>query len=266
MPQQLKTILSIAGSDPTGGAGIQADIRAGNALGLHVLTAITSLTSQNSKGLKSNYIVPAKVLKQELKSITEDVAPDAVKIGLVGSVENLIAIAEFLKTLQKDTPVIIDPVLKITTQSEDQSFKTAELRELYLKRLFPIATVVTPNLEELDKLTGKKEITETTLNDLQTQAAVIKGGHDSKIVIEDILLTPEKKVVETHGRINCRNLHGTGCVYSTFMTSFMALGLTLEESFRKTSQKIYDIITKSCDYKLGESSYGPLNINENYII
>ena len=256
MSRKLKTLISIAGSDPTGGAGIQADVRAGSAMGVHVLSAITALTAQNSNGIRKIELVSPQMLQAQLRSIIEEVIPDSVKIGMIGSVKNLGIIVDFISALPKGTPVVVDPVLK-STAGDNSLFDddNREMIKIYKEKLFPIVTVVTPNIPELEIL---GDITELC------QAIVIKGGHSSRDVIEDILLFKDSKVSHSHPRMKCGNLHGTGCVYSSILASYLALGRSLEDAFVSTCSKMEEIISNSCDYSLGSSDYGPLNIN-NYL-
>lgn len=249
MPKKLKTLLSIAGSDPVGGAGIQADIKAGTRVGVHVMTVITAVTSQNSKGIQDLGILPNRIVKTQIDSILEDVLPDAVKIGMIGSYENALVIEDFLNTLSENIPVVIDPVL---TASADHNnlFKEESLLNFYVDNLFPLATVITPNFKEFN-----------TLNSLKTESYIITGIEDDEN-INDILYSPEGKIEISHKKISCINLHGTGCTFSSLLASYLALGYPLNKAFQMASQTIHEIIFDSMDYKLGTSEYGPLNINK----
>lgn len=268
-PSKLKTLLSIAGSDPMGGAGIQADIKTGTMMGLHVVTAVTAVTVQNSNGLMDLGAVSPDSLKAQLMAIMEDVIPDAIKLGMIGSVENLYIVAEFLKCLYNEIPIIIDPILNITANNakaiEQNDIDT--VANLYIDNLFEFASVITPNLKELTSLSGNSPLDLNDplifLNKLHSKAVIIKGGHSDKEMVEDLLITENGMSISRHKRVTCKNLHGTGCVFSSMIASFLAKGKNLEESFQLTSQNLSDIILSSCDYTLGDSSYGPLNIN-NY--
>lgn len=265
MSDKLKTLLTIAGSDPMGGAGIQADIRVGIEMGVHVITAITALTSQNSKGLIEVGVVDSKILKSQLEAIMEEVIPDAVKIGMIGSLENMAIIESFLNNLPKTIPVVIDPVLYISSEginSTKSKLYYQEIKEGYISKLFSKATVVTPNLKELELLTGNADVNDMTLERLNTKAAVIKGGHSQEGIIKDKLLSYGNHIkVFTHEKKKCKNLHGSGCVFSSLMACFLINGEDIEEAFFNTCHKIKNIINKSDLYSLGTSNYGPLNIN-----
>lgn len=271
MLSKLKTILSIAGSDPTGGAGIQADIRTGVSKGTHVMTAITGVTVQNSKGLSEIGLVNPNILDAQLNAIIEEVTPDAIKIGMIGSRENLEVISDFLKTIPKNVPVVVDPVMKATADG-NQLMKDGEkiITPLnYRESILPFSWVITPNIEELKILLENNIFNSqdplSITNNLNTNAVIIKGGHSEESDIQDILITRRAIYKNSHRRIECKNLHGTGCVYSTLMAIYLAKGETLEDAFNKTSSDLFQIINNSCDYNLGNSSYGPLNIN-NYCI
>lgn len=263
MPKKLKTLLSIAAADPTGGAGIQADIRSGIRLGLHVVTAITALTVQNSKKFSFVYPTSPEFLKDQLEAITEDVMPEAVKIGMVGSPENIMVIRDFIFTLPATTPVVIDPVLSASAQNNillDTQGNYEWKEKLYIDNLFPLATVVTPNLPEFQALSRfSNSLT------LGAKALVLKGGHSDDKMVTDTLITSGKKLEISNSRYDCRNLHGTGCTFSSLMASYIALGNSIEEAFRLTTSEMNKIISESCNYQLGNSDYGPLNIN-NYML
>lgn len=269
MCHQLKTLLSIAGSDPTGGAGIQADIRVGISLGIHILTAITAVTAQNSHGIQLIKAVSPEVLKTQLQSLSQDVIPDAIKIGMIGSVNNLEVVVEFIHSvikLNSKISVIVDPVIKATAgdiQLIDNIKEQKKLLELYMECLFPLSSVITPNIEEVSLFLGHNDL--KSAEQMNSKAIVIKSENSDLDFIEDTLLINDSAIRHRHPKYKCKNLHGTGCAYSTFLASYMALGYSLEKAFLLTSDKMSEIISRSCDYYLGTSSYGPLNVN-NYII
>lgn len=263
-PKKLKTILSIAGSDPVGGAGIQADIRAGNFAGVHVMTALTAVTSQNSKSVSDLGIVNAENLKKQLYAILAEVIPDAVKIGMIGSMENAKVIWNVLSELSYKIPIVIDPVLKSTVGDTALS-KDKGMTSFYIDQLFPLSTIVTPNLEEL-KMLGVKDIMDTENisglpMSLNTNAVILTGIKDQKENIRDILyMKDQAPIIQIHPVLDHQNLHGTGCAFSTLLASNLALGFSIEDSFKNASSAINSIISKSSDYELGSSTYGPLNI------
>lgn len=279
MPVKLKTLLAIGGSDPLGGAGIQADIRAGVRLGIHVSTAVTAVTVQNSKGLLSLNPVSSDLLDSQLRSIFDDLIPEALKVGMVGSLENANVVSRILKNCKEDIPVVVDPLLKISADSSASSVCNKEdLMEYYQNEIFPYATVVTPNLEEADdflRLNGMNlkisapEKGAELLRLWKCNAVILKGGHSSDDMVTDYFADSlDNSIVVSeisYPRIACANLHGTGCTYASLIAGYLALGFPLSDAFRKTSASLHDIISASCDYRLGESDYGPLNVN-SYIL
>ena len=274
MPEKLKTILSIGGSDPTGGAGIQTDIRCGISLGLHVATAITAVTVQNSHDIMAVNPVDSNILKKQTEAILEDVMPDAVKIGMIGSVENVKVISDFIKYLPDEIPLVVDPVISASVGSPLSVSPQGDMISKYITEILPFATVATPNLSEAEEFLNSIGIKPAKDNlalssqfliHLGLNAIILKGGHQKKEVITDYLADNIGGAVviseSSHKRVECGNLHGTGCDYSAFLASYLALGFPLQDAFLKTSSKMWEIISHSCDYMLGKSEYGPLNIN-----
>lgn len=249
MPKKLKTLLSIAGSDPMGGAGIQADIRTGMSLGLHVVTAVTAVTAQNSREFKDLGVISHELLRLQLGSIREDVTPDAVKVGMIGSLQNLKVVIDYLRTLPPGTPVVVDPILK-STVGDNRMYEEDNFMDVFQNELVPLATVITPNCEEAVSFQG-------------ANAKITTGIQVDKESIKDVLVMGDVILEYIHPKIATHNLHGTGCTYSSLLASFLALGNSLETSFMSASERMAQIIACSCDYSLGASVYGPLNIN-NY--
>lgn len=273
MTQPLITLLAIGGSDPCGGAGIQADIKAGSSLGVHVLTAVTTVTAQNSYKFDNSYPIPPEILEQQLGAVLEEVIPDAVKIGMLGSLENGEVISRFIKKLPDSVPIVVDPVLKASVGelSSDSSFEY--ILNFYESMILPYADAVTPNIPEADIFLKFNRL-ETIKDDMEkaaallklwkTNAVILKGGHSEGDEISDYLADYLDGVViiskSSHKKIPCLNLHGTGCVYASLLAAFLSLGFPLHEAFLKTSERLHEIITESCNYSLGNSKYGPLNI------
>lgn len=266
MAQKLTTLLSIAGSDPMGGAGIQSDIRVGQLLGLHVLTAITSVTSQNSKGVKDLGVLKSDILHSQLESISEEVCPDAIKIGMIGSKENLFVIKEYIERLPQKIPVVIDPILAAT--SDNSSMLQKEDRDnfakLYTKYLFPVSTIITPNLEELMAIINLPQTIQPPIAELKEkfpfENMVVTGWRINESKISDLIILGNTSFIYDHNYIDCNNLHGTGCCFSSLLAGHLAFGYSVLDSIKLTHRYMDDIIRRSCDYFLGKSDYGPLNI------
>lgn len=281
----LKTILTIAGSDPMSGAGIQADIKAAASRSVFALSAISVITAQNSRGVSSFTPVPPDVLKAQLDAITEEVIPDAIKIGIIGSVENARVILDFLRHLPK-IPVILDPVIGSTSGSP---FCPPALFDFLMTHLIPASSVVTPNIPEALRLAGMsaidfpisdgddlKKLSSLLLHKFKSPAILLKGGHlltsetpgsskeTENSVITDTLAyydnAEELFLQIPHHKTISPNLHGTGCTLSSLLASEIALGSPLPEAFHTATSIMEDIICKSIGYSLGQSHNGPLNL------
>lgn len=268
MQRQLISILTIAGSDCSGGAGIQADIRAAALRGVFATTAVTAVTVQNSHGLTDMIVTKPSAVIGQMKAIFEDSPPMAIKIGMIGSLENGRAIATFLKEYCRDIAIVIDPVMKASaggTLSADKD----HIIGFYVNDLFPLATIVTPNLEEAECFGAYKgdEAAKATLllKKFKCRGVVLKGGHSAGNLITDTLAEyAADDVIVMHSvtasRENCRNLHGTGCTFSSILAAELAKGSNISEAFRTASWTLKGIISDSSGYSLGNSGYGPLNL------
>lgn len=272
MQRKLVTLLTIAGSDCTGGAGIQADIRAAAACGVYAMSVVTAVTAQNSKGVANILPISYHDLKAQLQAISEEIIPDAVKIGMIGSIDNCEVIADFLETLPSSIPIVVDPVLA-SSAGGDLSSNKPKLADLMISRLFPLSDVVTPNLKEAEYFIGKtfdcvnhgstQGIAAELLKIFRSKAVILKGGHLSGNILVDTLVSkedPDTPRKYRSKRIVCKNLHGTGCTYASILASELAKNNTIGNAFFKASSMINDIISKSIDYDFGASNYGPLNV------
>lgn len=268
MNKKLHTLLSIAGSDSMGGAGIQADLRSGISLGVHVLTAITAVTVQNSKGIRDLGLVSPKILEKQLEAIFEEINPDAVKIGLIGSLDAAEIITDFLLKLPEKTSVIVDPVYGGSADAK-LLYSPEEYKKIYLDILNLPNVILTPNCKELNILFNINieeafDYMDLTglLKKIETEYLVITGVPFREDFLTDILISEQEIVKINHKRIDCCNLHGTGCCFSSLLASNLALGKKVKEAFELSVNEMGHIIANSTKYTLGESSYGPLNINE----
>lgn len=184
---------------------------------------------------------------------------------MIGSLENGVAIANFLKDYAAATPIVIDPVMKASAGG-NLSAAVEDLIGFYTEELCPLATVVTPNLEEA-KLFGSSGASQSEqaislLDILNCKAVVLKGGHSNDDTITDVLAVKSGRtpIEMSAPKIDCKNLHGTGCTLSSIMAAELAKGFSIKDAFITASVKMKDIIAKSSEYKLGSSDYGPLNI------
>ena len=253
----MKTALTIAGSDSSGGAGIQADIKTMTMLGVYAMSAITALTAQNTTGVTAVLEVPPKFLEQQLDAVFEDIPPDAVKIGMVSSAELIKTIAQKLEFYGAKN-IVVDPVMVATSGAkliDDNAVETLK------KFLFPLATVITPNIPEAEKLSG---IEIKSAEDMKTAAKIIfenhgcavlcKGGHSLNDA-NDILFDGEIKIFNGK-KISTSNTHGTGCTLSSAIAAGLAKNLNLTESI--SAAKNYISGALNFGLNLGRGN-GPMN-------
>ena len=257
---KMKTALTIAGSDSSGGAGIQADIKTMTMNGVYAMSAITALTAQNTTGVRAIQEATPEFLKQQLDAIFEDIFPDAVKIGMVSSSELIGVIADRLKYYNAKN-VVVDPVMVATSGSV--LMKTDAVQTL-ITELLPISTLVTPNIPEAQVLSG---LTIETKEDMVTAAKRIGGGYQCAVLLKgghsvndaNDLLYANGEVVWFEGkRINNPNTHGTGCTLSSAIASNLAKGFMLAESVQRAKDYIAGALTAMLD--LGKGS-GPMMHN-----
>ncbi len=255
----MKSVLTIAGSDSSGGAGIQADIKTIQAHNLFAQSAITALTAQNTTGVYGVFDVPADFVAQQIDVVFDDIRPDAVKIGMVSSPAIVEAIADALVRNQASN-IVVDPVMVATSGSElSSSDAVVALRE----RLIPLATVITPNMPEAEVLAGDaisgadgQERAASSIASAFGVAVLVKGGHGENDA-NDVLAYPTGAVVRFDGeRVDTRNTHGTGCTLSSAIACGLAAGKTLEESIADAKRYITGALAAGLD--LGRGS-GPLD-------
>jgi hydroxymethylpyrimidine/phosphomethylpyrimidine kinase len=250
-----KLILSIAGSDPSGGAGIQVDIKTIHACGGYALTAITSLTVQNTLGVKKVDPVSADFLKAQLKSLSDDFTIHAVKIGMLGSAENARIVARWLKR-QSIRYVVWDPVLKATSGA--CLYPLAQMTEL--KNLIPLCSVMTPNQAELEYLVPSKMNEQKRAEVLLKRGAlgvVVTGGSGQTKCIDTLYFQKNQQtkfVSQESRRIRSRNQHGTGCVFSTALACFLAEEMNLEKAFQRAKEFTFKALQAAARKKWGQGS------------
>ena len=254
---KIKTALTIAGSDCSGGAGIQADIKTITMNGVYAMSAITALTAQNTTGVRAIQESPPEFLQQQIDAVFEDILPDAVKIGMVSSSKLIHIIAERLK-YYKATNIVVDPVMVATSGSS--LLKTDAVNTLVYE-LLPVATLVTPNIPEAQILSGmsidNKEDMEKaakTISDNFNCSVLIKGGHSVNDA-NDLLYSDGTMQWFEGKRINNPNTHGTGCTLSSAIASNLAKGFPLSVSVQRAKEYISDALEAQLD--LGKGS-GPM--------
>ena len=255
-------VLSIAGSDSGGGAGIQADLKTFSALGCYGMTAITAITAQNTQGVRAIHGVPPEILKAQIEAVVEDIGVDAVKIGMLHSPEVVQVVAWAIRHFGLKR-VVLDPVMVAT--SGDRLIEQ-ETVQVLVRELFPLATVITPNLDEAELLLGHKiagiealEPAARELLALGAQAALLKGGHLEGKQVVDVLLQPGRPPLRlASNRIESRNVHGTGCTLSSAIAAHLALGLDLPQAVTQARGYILQAIAAGADVRTGHG-HGPLN-------
>ena len=265
----MKTALSIAGSDCSGGAGIQADIKTMTMNGVYAMSAITALTAQNTTGVRAIQESTPDFLKQQLDAVFEDIYPDAVKIGMVASSELIHVIADRLRHYGAKN-IVVDPVMVATSGS---ALMKQNAVQTLINELLPISTLVTPNIPEAQVLSGltieSKEDMITAakrIGDNYRCAVLLKGGHSINDA-NDLLYANGRLTWFEGKRINNPNTHGTGCTLSSAIAANLAKGFSLAESVQGAKDYISGALAAMLD--LGKGS-GPMNhafaLNEEFAL
>ena len=252
-------ILIIAGSDCSGGAGIQADIKTVTALGSYAMTAITAITVQNTTGVKSIVSIDPKEISSQIEFTSKDIRPDAIKIGMLHSAEVIKSVISSLDLI-KVKKIILDPVMIAKGGAKLIDDKAVKLLK---DKLIKKVSLITPNIPEAEILTNTKIKTKedmifaaSILINLGVKNVFIKGGHlDSKIV-QDILVNKKEIVIIKNKRITTRNTHGTGCTLSSAIATFFACGKTLKKSCELATKYVNNSIRSNLNYGKG---HGPIN-------
>ncbi|MBR4153443.1 MAG: bifunctional hydroxymethylpyrimidine kinase/phosphomethylpyrimidine kinase [Selenomonadaceae bacterium] len=248
----MKTALTIAGSDSSGGAGIQADLKTFLANGVYGMSAITALTAQNTCGVRSVLNSTPEFLADQLDAIFEDIFPDAVKIGMVSSAELIEIIADKLNRY-KAKNIVVDPVMVATSGAsliDDDAIKTLETK------LFPLATVITPNIPELEEICGTRDMEQGAkkIFDKYGCAVLAKGGHGFNDA-NDYLFDGAGQWFNGR-RIETQNTHGTGCTLSSAIAANLAKGCDLKESVGRAKNYLTGALSTGLNLGKGR---GPLN-------
>lgn len=255
-------VLSIAGSDSGGGAGIQADLKTFSALGCYGMTAITAITAQNTQGVRAIHGVPPDMLRAQIDAVVEDIGVDAVKIGMLHSPEVVAVVADALR--RHHLPhVVLDPVMVATSGDRLMADETVQV---LVRELFPLATVVTPNLDEAALLLGRPIPGIEALDDaarallaLGAPAVLLKGGHLPGDEVVDVLALPDRTLQHLRSpRIATHNGHGTGCTLSSAIAAYLALGQALPEAVALARAYILGAIQAGAAVRTGHG-HGPLN-------
>jgi hydroxymethylpyrimidine/phosphomethylpyrimidine kinase len=250
--RRVPAVLSIAGSDSGGGAGIQADLKAFARCGVHGMTAITALTAQNTTGVSAVHAVPPEMIVEQVRQVVQDIGVDAVKIGMLGTAETAGAVREALELLEPGTPIVIDPVM--VAESGAVLLDDAA-RAALTEQLLPLATVITPNLPEARVLAQTPQADATdlarTLHRLGPQAVVVTGGHRDEVV--DVFFDGDTLEELSGPRHPDGTAHGSGCTHSSALAAHLALGHTPLEAARAARA----IASEAVRDGLGEIGSGP---------
>jgi hydroxymethylpyrimidine/phosphomethylpyrimidine kinase len=255
-------VLSIAGSDSGGGAGIQADLKTFAALGCYGMTAITALTAQNTLGVSGIHAVPPAFLKAQIQAVVEDIGVDAVKLGMLHAPE-VVEVVAWAIDHYKLPNVVLDPVMVATSGDRLIAEETVQV---LVRELFPRACVVTPNLDEAALLVGHAIGGVAALDGaagellaLGAQAVLLKGGHLPGDEVVDLLVQSNgERLRLSSPRIASRNLHGTGCTLSSAIAAHLALGCELPQAVERARAYVVAAMAAGAEVQVGQG-HGPLN-------
>lgn len=257
------TVLTIAGSDSGGGAGIQADIKAISAMGCYAASAITAITVQNTVGVQAVHPVPLDILAGQIDAVLSDIGADAIKIGMLHSAEVVNLVAEKIEQYGIKN-VVLDPVM-VSTSGHRLIEETAI--DSLKSRLMPLARVITPNIPEAEILCSKKIASEKEFAEVakilsldNTVSVLLKAGHLTGETLVDYFYNAEDGSIALlpSKRVNTRNTHGTGCTLSSAFAAALAKGETLTKAAQSAKQYIQQAIISGAKYQIGKG-HGPVN-------
>ncbi len=255
--------LTIAGSDSSGGAGIQGDLKTFAALGVYGASVITALTAQNTRGVSAIHCVPGDFIAAQLDAVFGDLDIRAVKIGMIASAEAVLAVARKLKTLG-GVPIVLDPVMAATS---GDPLLDADAEQALRERLIPLADLITPNLEEAARLLGDDESAadEAGMRDQASRllrlgpgAALVKGGHGAGAQAVDILMLGSAETRLTSPRVATGNTHGTGCTLSSAIAAGLARDMTLEQACIRAKAYLAGALEAAGALQVGQGA-GPVH-------
>lgn len=256
-------VLTIAGSDSGGGAGIQADIKTISACGCYAASAITAITVQNTLGVKAVHPIPVEIIEQQIEAVIEDIGVDAVKIGMLHSAEVVVVVTKTLEKFHVQN-IVLDPVMVSTSGHrliEENAINTL------IERLMPMTRVITPNIPEAEILLGGMKLEhQSELPDAARKLAekigtsvLLKAGHLTEDKLVDIFYNVDnERIYELPSvRVHTKNTHGTGCTMSSAFASFLAKGLSLHEAAAEAKNYINNAIIAGANYEIGHG-FGPV--------
>jgi len=258
-----KRVLTIAGSDPSGGAGIQADLKTMSACGCFGMSAVTAVVDENTVGVTDVHPIPVPFVKGQIISVLDDIGADAVKIGMLHSSELIITVKETLAKYNIKN-IVLDPVMVATSGDKlllDEAIETLK------NELIPFVRVITPNIPEAEILSGKKITSTKDLFQISKElsldrrvSVLLKSGHLKEQKIIDVFYNAETdEILELHSqRIETKNTHGTGCTLSSAVASYLAQGLDLNDAIKKGKDYIKEAIVHGSKYMIGKG-HGPVH-------
>ncbi len=255
---QIGRVLCIAGSDSSGGAGVQADIKTCAAFGAYSATVITAVTAQNTQGVRQVEFMPAELVRAQIKSVMDDIGVDVIKIGMLGTESIVKVVAE--EIAQTEAFVVLDPVMIAT--SGDRLLESAALEALKTQ-LIPFVDVLTPNVPEAvllsdEDISAPEDLSRVgeKLLDMGLYAVLMKGGHLKGKTVVDVLVSDQGANMMTGPRLQSRHTHGTGCTLASAVAAGLALGVPLDEAVLAARDFVFEAIKMAP--KLG-AGHGPLN-------
>lgn len=263
MKKRYNTVLTIAGSDSGGGAGIQADIKAISAMGCYAASAITAITVQNTLGVQAVHPVPLDILRGQIDAVLSDIGADAIKIGMLHSSEVVNLVAEMIEKYQIRN-IVLDPVMVSTS---GHRLIEEDAVEVIKTRLMPLARVITPNVPEAEILAGCKiagedefEAIARKLSDNGNVSVLMKAGHLSGDSLVDYFYNAEDDTITKlqSKRVQTRNTHGTGCTLSSAFAASLAKGENLTDAAISAKRYIEQAIISGAEYEIGKG-HGPVN-------
>ena len=263
MKKHYKRVLTIAGSDPSGGAGIQADLKTFSACGCFGTSAIVAVVDENTTGVTGVHPVPVDFVIGQIRSVLDDIGADAIKIGMLHSSELIRAVKETLAEYDIKN-IVLDPVMVAT--SGDKLLQDEALETLKYE-LIPFARVITPNIPEAELLLGRKingahdlPLVIRELSADRRVSVLLKAGHLKEELLTDVFYNAETDEVITLAseRIHTKNTHGTGCTFSSAIASFLAHGLPLNDAIRHAKEYMKSAISAGAEYEIGKG-HGPVH-------
>ena len=258
--------LTIAGSDSSGGAGIQADLKTMSALGMYAASVITSVTAQNTCGVTAIHVIPTEVIAAQIKAVMEDVCPSAIKVGMLNDSDTMKTVAKTLKEYDVSN-LVIDPVMVSTS---GHRLMKEEAVQTFICELLPLASILTPNLPEAEiladmKIENEEQVYQAAQKIMGKGCAVllIKGGHAEGRYKADYLFMkaldrPYEVAVFSCETVDTKNTHGTGCTLSSAIAAFLAQGLSVTEAVKAAKEYVTNALKGGADVEIGHG-HGPVN-------